>query len=405
MNVYKNMKTSWPTKKLGEVCEVVGGGTPSTTVSEYWNGGIVWITPKDLGKLDSFDILGSFKKITKAGLKNSSSKLLPKEAVVLSSRAPIGYVAIAEVPLATNQGCRSFICDESKIYNWYLLYFLLIQRDYLNSLGGGSTFKEISGSKLKKVEIPLPPIGEQRRIVAKLEKVLGKIKEAKKLREEAQSAAAALLPAELHKIFEEGKKNGWEEKELQDIVEITSSKRIYKSEYAKEGIPFYRTKEISELDDGRTIKTELFITQKRFNEVRKKFGAPQEDDILLTAIGTIGKIYVVKKDDVFYFKDGNVLWLKELNGIDSIFFKMFLKQALYEMQTMSAGSAYKALPIIKLKKLKIPLPPIAEQKKIVARLDALAAEITALREAQSHTASDFAALEQSVLHQAFSASV
>ena len=109
------MKTKYPTKKLGEVCEVVGGGTPSTFISEYWDGDIVWITPKDMGKLDSYEILGSNKKITEAGLKNSSAKMLPKGAVVLSSRAPIGYVAIAGVPLATNQGCRSFICDETKI--------------------------------------------------------------------------------------------------------------------------------------------------------------------------------------------------------------------------------------------------------------------------------------------------
>ncbi|HET8574598.1 MAG TPA: restriction endonuclease subunit S, partial [Candidatus Paceibacterota bacterium] len=116
---------------IAEVCKVVGGGTPKTSVSEYWSGEIVWITPKDLGKLKGFQISDSSKKISEKGLEKSSAKILPVGSVVLSSRAPIGYVGIANVPLATNQGCRSFVCNEQKIYNKYLYYFLIKNTDHL----------------------------------------------------------------------------------------------------------------------------------------------------------------------------------------------------------------------------------------------------------------------------------
>ena len=154
----------WPTKKLGEVCKVVGGGTPSTHVNSYWGNDYFWITPKDLGQITTIEISKTGRKISKMGLKNSSTQLLPIGSVILSSRAPIGYVVINTVEMATNQGCRSFVCS-SAIYNRYLYYFLKFNTDYLNSLGSGSTFREVSGSRLKKVEIPLPPLEIQKKIV------------------------------------------------------------------------------------------------------------------------------------------------------------------------------------------------------------------------------------------------
>ena len=109
----------------------------------------------------------------------------------------------------------------------------------------------------------------------------------------------------------------WIEKELGEISTITSSKRIFQSEYTANGIPFYRTKEIKELANGKDVTTELFISEEKYNEVKTNFGIPMEGDILMTAIGTIGEIYIVEKDKNFYFKDGNVLWLKDFKSANT----------------------------------------------------------------------------------------
>jgi len=103
------MKTNWQTKKLGEVCEIVNGGTPKTNILKYWGGNILWITPKDLGKLDSFFVTETTRKITESGLKNSSAKILPVDSIILSTRAPIGYLAINKKKISTNQGCKGFL--------------------------------------------------------------------------------------------------------------------------------------------------------------------------------------------------------------------------------------------------------------------------------------------------------
>ncbi|HEY9783128.1 MAG TPA: restriction endonuclease subunit S [Leptolyngbyaceae cyanobacterium] len=160
----------------------------------------------------------------------------------------------------------------------------------------------------------------------------------------------------------------WEMVALEQQGKITSSKRIFKSEYVDTGVPFYRTKEIKELANGRTISTELYISQDRFDEIKRKFGTPVIGDLLITAIGTIGEIYVVDNIN-FYFKDGNVLWLKDFRDIDPYFLKYSLIAFIDQLNGISHGSAYQALPIEKLKKHKIPKPPLSEQKRIVAILD------------------------------------
>jgi type I restriction enzyme, S subunit len=193
-------KKSWQEKELGEVCEVVGGGTPSTSQSEYWGGKYAWVTPKDLGKLDTVEIGKTNKTITIEGLKNSSAKLLPVGSVILSSRAPIGYVAINNVEMATNQGCRSFVCG-NKIYNRFLYYFLDHNTELLRLHGSGSTFSEISGSKLKKIKIPLPFVAEQKKIVVRLDALTAKARELKILQSQTAENLKELKQSILQKSF------------------------------------------------------------------------------------------------------------------------------------------------------------------------------------------------------------
>ena len=155
--------------RLGEICTVVSGTTPKSTQPEYWDGNLNWVTPAEL--TDESDIIyESQRKITQQAVIDSSLKSFPAGTVLLSSRAPIGKVAIAGTEMYCNQGFKNLICSE-KIYNRYLYHFLKGRTAYLNSLGRGATFKEISKSIVENIEIPLPHLAEQCKIAAMLDKV------------------------------------------------------------------------------------------------------------------------------------------------------------------------------------------------------------------------------------------
>ena len=159
--------------RLGEICTVVSGTTPKSIQPEYWNGNLNWVTPAEL--TDESDIIyESQRKITQQAVIDSGLKSFPAGTVLLSSRAPIGKVAIAGTEMYCNQGFKNLICSE-KIYNRYLDHFLKDKTAYLNSLGRGATFKEISKSIVENIEIPLPPLDKQRKIAAVLDKVSGLI--------------------------------------------------------------------------------------------------------------------------------------------------------------------------------------------------------------------------------------
>lgn len=155
--------------RLGDVCIIVSGTTPKSSCPEYWDGDINWVTPAELN--DESDVIyESQRKITKQAVIDSSLKPFPPGTVLLSSRAPIGKVAIAGTEMYCNQGFKNLICSDV-IYNRYLYHFLKSKTEYLNSLGRGATFKEISKSIVEEIEIPLPPLEEQRRIASLLDKV------------------------------------------------------------------------------------------------------------------------------------------------------------------------------------------------------------------------------------------
>lgn len=167
----------------------------------------------------------------------------------------------------------------------------------------------------------------------------------------------------------------WDNIPLEDVAEITSSKRVYYSEYVDSGVPFFRSKEIIDRFNKRELKVELFIRLDKFEELRSKFGAPEKDDILLTAVGTIGVPYLVKEGEYFYFKDGNLVWFRKLNK-DIIFPKYLymLIQSSYgqeKLKSISSGTAQAALTIKGLKLITIPIPSLEEQKQISELFESL----------------------------------
>ena len=159
---------------------------------------------------------------------------------------------------------------------------------------------------------------------------------------------------------------GWDIKKIDSFCNVTSSKRIMQSDYVESGIPFYRSKEIILKSKGIEPADIIYIETDKFYQLKKKFGAPQEGDILISAVGTLGVSYLVKSNEEFYFKDGNLLWLRELSGIEQSFLIQLMKSSYFknEIQNMTAGSSQKALTIEKLSRMKLLTPPLREQQKI-----------------------------------------
>ena len=165
---YEKLPKGWAWCRLGDIGEIIGGGTPSTSIEEYWNGEISWITPADLSNYSDKYIAQGKRNITQLGLDNSSAKLIPKGSILFSTRAPIGYVVIADRPLSTNQGFKSLSLSIN-MSEEFVYYFLLAEKERIKLLASGTTFQELSASAFGKILIPLPPLAEQHRIVQQIE--------------------------------------------------------------------------------------------------------------------------------------------------------------------------------------------------------------------------------------------
>lgn len=211
------MREGWEYKKLGDVCQVVTGSTPKTNISEYWDGNYPWVTPAEL-KGDVY-ISDTARHITEEAIAHTNLTLLPIGTVLLSSRAPIGKVAITTIEMYCNQGFKNLICSDA-INNKYLYLWLSGKTEYLNSLGRGATFKEISRTIVENVIIPLPPLSIQKSIVTELDK----INELIRLKREQLKDYDNLAQSIFYEMFGDPVVNekGWIVKTIGDVCSLKS---------------------------------------------------------------------------------------------------------------------------------------------------------------------------------------
>ena len=185
--------SEWKEYRLDEIGDIVSGGTPSTKNEDYYGNEIPWITPKDLSGYDSKYISKGERSITKLGLEKSSAKLLPKGTILFSSRAPIGYVAIAQEDLCTNQGFKNIVCNPQVAHNEFIYYRMKLAKEELESVAGGSTFKEVSGKVMKEFKIKLPSIEQQKRIASILSSLDDKIELNNELKKTLEEMAQSIF--------------------------------------------------------------------------------------------------------------------------------------------------------------------------------------------------------------------
>lgn len=207
--------------RLDQIGKVIGGGTPSTRKKQYYaNKGIAWITPKDLSGYSKMYISHGARDISQEGLDNSSAKLLPKDTVLVSSRAPIGYVALAANKITTNQGFKSIVPNTDIVLPKYLYYLMLTKKDELENVSSGSTFKEVSGRVMKGFEVDIPSLDKQANIIQKIEPITRKIE----LNYQINANLAKFKTAIFNNMFDSNLRHHLNGK-LQDITKITTGKR------------------------------------------------------------------------------------------------------------------------------------------------------------------------------------
>ena len=278
-------------KKLCEIGEIIAGGTPSTKINEYWNGKISWITPKDLSNYKERFISKGERSITEEGLNNSSAVLMPKNSILFTSRAPIGYVAIAEKELCTNQGFKSFVCNEQKCYYKYMYYWFLNNVETIKSKANGSTFQEISGSVMKNIEIELPDMKTQINIGNILDTIDKKIELNNQINDNLYELGKIIY----EELFSKLNVDNSREYRLDEILEVLKDGTHNPPARIESGVP---------LITGQTLQNGFinyekmtYISKEDYRNIHSKY-QPQVDDLIITKIGTVGKVAILRECDI-----------------------------------------------------------------------------------------------------------
>ncbi|MHC1741211.1 MAG: restriction endonuclease subunit S [Anaerolineaceae bacterium] len=393
------MKQGWNVKKLSEVCEIVGGGTPSKKNQSFYEGDLLWATVRDMKN----DVIHNTEfKITLEAVKKSATHIIPRGNIVIATRVGLGKVCLLDQDTAINQDLKAIIpYKQNELSIAYLFHWFKTKSSEIIENGTGATVQGVKLDYINNLRIPLPPLAEQQRIVAILDEAFAAIDAAKANAERNLHNARELFINFLNSIFDD-QKEGWEIKTLGDLFDITSSKRVYEAEWKREGVPFYRAREIVRLSRYGFVDNELFISDGLYQEYSEKYGYPKEGDIMVTGVGTLGICYVVKANDKFYFKDGNIIWLKTRGNIVSRFIEYAFKSRYLRTQIdNSIGATVGTFTIVKAKSTKVPVPSIEEQQSIVSQIDEIAVASRQLEVCFQQKVNELDNLKKSILQKAF----
>ena len=375
----------WSVYALGELGQVVGGGTPPSETLSYWGGSVMWATPAEITKLKSRYINKTLRTITKEGLKKSSAKLHPKGTILLTSRASIGYPAINSVPMATNQGFQSLRPNE-KLDVEYGYQLILNNRNGLERLSAGSTFLEISSKEINKYKLPIPPLPEQKKIASILTSVDEVIENTQKQIDKLQDLKKATMNELLtkgigHTEFKDSElgriPKSWDVRTIGDIV---NPKRpvtygiVQAGEHVPDGIPYIRVSDMKSdsLHPAKMMRTSPVIA-KKFTRSRVL-----EGDIVYALRGDVGKVLVVPRIlEGANLTQGTAL-ISKSDSIETSFLYWCFDSSATRKQTydMAKGSTFVEMTLGNLKNIKIPVPACLEQSAIAKILDSIEGTIS-----------------------------
>lgn len=439
INNFHNFPQGWEIKTLGEIGKVISGGTPSTSNKDNFDGEIAWITPADLSGYKEKYISKGKRNLSEQGLKNSSARLLPPNSILFSSRAPIGYVAIASNTLCTNQGFKNLIPNDD-VSSEYIYYFLLYSKRLAESVASGTTFKEISATNFSKLPIPLPPLEVQKAIVEKLENAFAHIDEAVRHLKSVQTNIPRLKSSLLHCAFsgkltesqnsshkvqtlksvvgvegeferEEGATSpfkplhplikeeipqGWEIKTLGEVFKVIGggTPSTANPKFWSGNIAWITSANIE--NENFTIIPKKFINQSAIQASATNL-VPKNTIIVVTRVG-LGKVGITDVETCFSQDSQALLPLIDLN----VKFMAFqIRNKAQNFIVSSRGTTINGITKDTLKKVALKIPPLATQNQIVQILESKFAHLEKLEQFVNASLENLQKLKSSLLNQAF----
>lgn len=402
---HRPLPYGWHWRRLGDVCAIMSGSTPRSEVQEFWGGDIDWVTPTDLGANDAIYIDHGARHITSAGLASAGLKVAPTGSVIMSSRAPIGHLAIAGVPLCTNQGCKTFIPGET--VNSMFLYFALKQSmPAIQRMGSGATFLEVSKSKLEGCFIPLPPLAEQRRIAAILAERMSAVERARAAAEARVEAAKALPAAELRAVFESEEAQAWPKMRLGDAAHIVSGVMLgrKRSEQATKSVLYLR---VANVKDGHLDLADVSSVDATRDEINKLM--LQWGDVLLTEGGDpdkLGRGTYWRGELAECIHQNHIFRARfDLNHVSPEFVSAQISSPYGKAYFLSHAKQTTGIATINQQVLRgfpLMLPPLHEQLNAAMLLDTRMADIAQLQARLTAQLDAINALPAALLRQAFS---
>lgn len=368
----------WESKQIGEIAEVVGGGTPKTEIVDYWDGEIKWFTPSEIGKTKY--VFDSDRHITEKGLKNSSAKLLPKDALLLSSRATVGEISIALTECSTNQGFQSLI-TKSNVDNDFIYYLISTIKNEFLRRSSGSTFLEINKNEIKRMPINIPELSEQKKISNLFSAIDNKIEMLEKKCEYYQDFKKYLM----QRIFSSSDdklrfdfNDEWRIRILNEITFYQEGPGVRNYQYTKEGVKLLNVGNFAnnalELDN-----TDKYISNEEAYGKYKHF-LVDEGDLLIACSGIKAeyfdeKIAFAENKHLPLCMNTSTMRFKSLdeNTLNLRYLKYYFQTQSFKKQVFQVmtGSAQFNFGPTHLKYFKIPIPCLDEQIKIYQMFESI----------------------------------
>lgn len=369
----------WEVAALGDICDVIGGSTPSTKNKTYWGGDIPFVTPTDITNLKGREISKTKHSITREGLSSCGAHLLPAGSILLRSRATLGACAITTKPMATNQGFANLVCSQ-RVYNWYIYYQMIGHQRQLDRLGSGSTFKEISKGNIRFLLIPIPPLPEQKKIAEILTTVDELIEKTDQVIDKTKKLKKGLMQRFLtrgigHKRFKKTEigeiPEEWKVVKLKDIVQIFfngGTPDTGNEKYWDGDVPWITG---ADFENQKVNRIRRNITHEGVENSATNI-IPGGNLLVVTRTG-VGKV-AIAPFDIAISQDITGIILDSQKAFPGYIY-WYLDHKTARLRSMIQGTSISRLLTGDLESFRIPLPPLNEQKKIAAMLFSVDDEI------------------------------
>ena len=342
--------TEWIECTLDKLGEIVGGATPSTKCEDYYGGSIPWITPKDLSSFKGRYITSGERNITEKGLASCSAQMMPKDAVLFTSRAPIGYVAIASQSVCTNQGFKSIVVNE-KADPLFVYYLLKYNKDAIEAMGSGTTFKEVSGKTMRAVKVRIPlDVSYQKRIAAVLDSLDTKIENNERINDNLEQQAQSYF----QELFVDNADPEWAIGTISDLGTIVGGSTPSKAKpeyYTESGIAWITPKDLSINKSKFVSHGENDITELGLKN--SSAAIMPEGTVLFSSRAPIGYIAIAAGEVTTNQGFKSVVPKPEI-GTPFVYF--FLKNTLPVIEGMASGSTFKEVSGSTMKNVSAVIP-------------------------------------------------